>query len=694
MELLPGVGPTTARTLRGHGIRTVFDLLCTLPVAAVDLRAPLSGDAILAHAREARGVAAIRGRVLRSAIVPMRGRRAVRVTMVSGDVTVELWWFFHAAHARQLSGEIVAIGAPRPDAKRKSVVRLVHPRTYAKDEALAIEPIYAIPSVPTARVASALRAEVTSAALDEIAAFDPVPVEHREGASFARLLRDTHAPEDLDAHLRAREALRRRLAWAEASWLVLRRLERERAASGAQARALPRDPRVESRLVSALGFEPTGAQRRAIDAISARLADERPSRSLLTGDVGTGKTAVLLAAAAQAVAAGAQVALLAPTTVLADQYAGALEPLVRATSARVATLPRATGRTKAEHARVTRGLEDGTIDVVVGTHAILGEGVAFARLGLVIVDEQHRLGVGQRLALVGKGGDRAPHLISVSATPIPRTLALSLRGEIATTHLDERPRGRTTPATSLVPRAEWGRAKDAIAAAIARDERAFVVCATIAGSEDDERGTPGAVARATELRETFGRDGVALVHGELDDDEARAAVAAFRRGDAKVLVGTSLLEVGVDVPEATLMVVDGADRLGLAQVHQLRGRVGRGDAPGTCLLVHDDAPTEIARRRLEALVVARDGLEVAKADLALRGPGDFDGARQSGEAAGLRWLDPLGDDAIAASAARAVAASPNFPAGLDGIEGLVHVLARLDRASALARGAAARRDAG
>jgi len=635
------------------GIREVFDLLCTLPSSSLDLRAPLTGSAIYERASSSRVPFAIRGVVEKVSIVPMRGRRAIRVALRSDGQLVELWWFFLNQAARALAGEILVVGVASVDQKRH-LVRMAHPRTMPASRAGGIEPSYAIPGVASARASSALRSIVEGITDVEADALDPTGAP-----GLSALLRGTHAPASLEEYDASRAALRQRLAWAEAAWLVARRLERERASAGVRAPVLTGDDR---KVRDALGFPLTTAQERAIDEIAARLASDRPSRTLLTGDVGTGKTAVLLSAAARAVASGVQVAILAPTTVLADQYLGALEPLVRATGARVAM--------------VEKG-ENADADVVVGTHAILSAGVRFARLGLAIVDEQHRLGVGQRLALSGKSG---AHLISVSATPIPRTLALALRGEIATSHLDERPPGRETPATETIPRARFAEVRQRIDGAVAAGERVFVVCATI---EEGEDGGPGAIARAAELKKAH-RGRVALVHGGLDDDEIRASINEFRSGRAAILVGTSMLEVGLDVPEATLMVIDGADRLGLAQLHQLRGRVGRGARPGYCVLVHDDTPSDVARARLAALVDARDGLAVARADLALRGPGDLDGARQAGAAAGLRYLDPIADEDLARDAATRIAA---IDLGEERWEGLRRVFARLDALS-IARGVA------
>lgn len=621
------------RALRALGIRSAFDLACTLPSGILDLRAPLMGEAIRAAAGRS---IVVRGTVERVSVVPMRGRRAIRVALRSEGELVELWWFYMNAGARALSGEIIAAGMATADLKKK-VVRMVHPRTVPALRG-GIEPVYSVPGVASARVAGAM-----SGAIDTV-----------DDAEFAALLRAVHLPTEIQAHLEARERLRKKLAWAEAAWLVVRRIERERAQLDVRA------PQLTTAGVVNFGFALTASQERAIATLSDRLSSERPSRTLLTGDVGTGKTAVLLAAAARAIASGTRVAILAPTTILADQYLGALSAL----GVRVALA-----------GRDTKGQTE-EADVIVGTHVLLGDKVRIARLGLVIVDEQHRLGVGQRMVLVNKG--RGAHLITVSATPIPRTLSLALRGEIANIHLDERPRGRTTAAT--VARSDWP-AKE-IEDAIHAGDRVFVVCATI---DDTDDGAPGAVTRAAELRKRY-RTRVGLVHGRLKDDEARATIAAFRRGDHAVLVGTSMLEVGLDVPEATLMVIDGGDRLGLAQLHQLRGRVGRGSKPGTCVLLHQAVVSEVAEKRLQALIAASDGLEVARADLLLRGPGDLDGARQAGAAAGLRYLDPLRDEELARDAAERAP-------GLELDPDLSRMFARFD-AQALSAGLSARDEAG
>jgi ATP-dependent DNA helicase RecG len=401
-------------------------------------------------------------------------------------------------------------------------------------------------------------------------------------------------------------------------------------------------------------------------------------RRLLLGDVGTGKTAVALAAAAQCVAAGWQCALLVPTSVLADQYADATAVLERAIGVRAVRV--VAGMRAAERREALAAVASGAAGVVVGTHALLEQDVAFARLGLVVVDEQQRLGVAQRLMLVRKGETARPHLLSLSATPIPRTLALALRGELATSTLDERPRGRIAVETQLVARREGTRVLQAMRDACARGERVFVVCPRIEDAEDEEDAALGVESRTEKLaaalfggsssggasrgrpafggsssggasrgRPAFGGSSsngasggtrIVSMHGAMRAGDKARAMRAFRSGEASVLVGTTVVEVGVDVPEATLMVVDGAERFGLAQLHQLRGRVGRGERPGTCLLVYDEPLEDLARRRLETLVRTGDGAEIARADLALRGAGDLGGTRQSGDAEDFEWLDP------------------------------------------------------
>jgi ATP-dependent DNA helicase RecG len=469
---------------------------------------------------------------------------------------------------------------------------------------------------------------------------DPVPADiaAREGLSPVEpLLRVVHGASHETPPEAARRVLAERLAWVEAFTRVWQRvLSDAQAGAGPEAPVLALDERALARFVDALGFPLTAAQRRAVETIARDLASSTPMRRLLLGDVGTGKTAVALAAAGQCIASGHQCALLVPTGVLADQYLDALRPLVAASGARVERV--VAGMRAAERREALDALASGKASIAIGTHALLEEGVAFARLGLVVVDEQQRLGVAQRLTLVRKGQHTRPHLLSLSATPIPRTMALALRGELATSVLDERPRGRAPVETELCPRTDTARWLEAMRAACARGERAFFVCPRIEDDEEEEE--LGAVAHGERLSRELAPVSVAVVHGAMPAAERARAMRTFRRGEAQVLVGTTVIEVGLDVPEATLMVIDGAERFGLAQLHQIRGRVGRGARPGRCLLVHEEPLVDRARQRLETLARTTDGAEIALADLVLRGAGDLGGTRQSGVVEDFTWLNP------------------------------------------------------
>jgi ATP-dependent DNA helicase RecG len=346
---------------------------------------------------------------------------------------------------------------------------------------------------------------------------------------------------------------------------------------------------------------------------------------LLQGDVGTGKTAVAVWAALAVLAHGAQVAFLAPTETLAEQHHGEVARWLQDSGVQVHLLT--SGLPPAARRAIEEALRRGGPHLVFGTHALFSEGTEFASLGLAIVDEQHRFGVEQRMQLVHKGRD--PHVLVMTATPIPRTLALCLFGDLDAVVLRERPRGRRPARARTLQPKQWPLVLKAIARRIARKERTFVVCPAV--GEEEAKGS--VLAMHARLAKTF-RCG--LVHGRMAASERQAALAAFRSGECDVLVGTTVLEVGVDVPEATLMVVVMAERFGLATLHQLRGRVGRGARPGLCVLVGQ--PTE----RVQAVCATTDGFELAEADLRIRGSGELLGTQQSGFGE-LRALDPLAD---------------------------------------------------
>ena len=373
-----------------------------------------------------------------------------------------------------------------------------------------------------------------------------------------------------------------------------------------------------------LPFTLTGAQRRAIGEILSDFRRGVPMNRLLQGDVGSGKTMVAAAAAFCAARNGFQTALMAPTEILAEQHYNSLKKLFAPLGIRVGLL---TGSQSLKQKRETReALAAGEIQVVVGTHALLTDATVFAALGLVIADEQHRFGVAQRSRLAAKGND--PHLLVMSATPIPRTLSLILYGDLEVSVLDELPPGRETVETFLVGESYRARINAFIRKQAAEGHQSFVVCPAV--EENEELGVKSAAAWAETLQSTVFPDlRVSLLHGQMKGSEKEQTMTAFARGEADVLVATTVIEVGVDVPNATLMVVEDADRFGLSQLHQLRGRVGRGKAKSYCILVSHNRNAETLAR-LKALCKTNDGFRIAEEDLRLRGPGDFFGSRQSG----------------------------------------------------------------
>ncbi len=375
-----------------------------------------------------------------------------------------------------------------------------------------------------------------------------------------------------------------------------------------------------------LPFPLTGAQIRSIAEIEGDLAQEAPMLRLLQGDVGAGKTVVALEAMLIAVEAGTQAAMLAPTEILARQHYEGLRRMAEPTGARVALL---TGRDKGKAREATlMGLLDGSIDIVVGTHAIFQDKVAYRNLAMVVIDEQHRFGVGQRLMLASKGR-RAPHVLAMTATPIPRTLTLAQYGELDVSKLDELPPGRQAIETVVMGQDKLGALVDRLAAQIAEGRQAYWVCPMVREMDGPEE-IAAAEARYAALAERFGTD-VVLVHGQLAPEMKDAAMERFASGDAKLLVATTVIEVGVDVPNATLMVIEQAERFGLAQLHQLRGRVGRGSEKSICVLVRGDTLSETARERLALMRETQDGFRLAEEDLRLRGGGELLGTRQSGD---------------------------------------------------------------
>jgi ATP-dependent DNA helicase RecG len=495
----------------------------------------------------------------------------------------------------------------------------------------AIEPVYPL----TAGLPGRTLTRAIQGALELVPALpewlEATTVKANRWPSFNAALLRVHRPE-LPEDTAPDGIWRTRLAYdelfARQCALRLRRVHRRKQAG----RAVTGDGRLARLITKALPYAQTGAQQRAVQEIYADMSEAAPMLRLLQGDVGSGKTLVAALAMARAAEAGLQSALMAPTDLLARQHGATLLPLLDAAGIRAMVL---TGRDKGkERANILARLAAGELGVVIGTHALFQDEVAFSDLGLIVIDEQHRFGVSDRMRMVAKGF--APHVLVMSATPIPRTLALSIHGDMDISILDEKPPGRQPIRTVAMPITRAREVTDAIADAAARGERAYWVCPLI---EESEQVDLAAVEDRFEvLKERFG-EAVEIVHGKMSPSAREAAMDRFRSGQSFLVVATTVIEVGVNVPEATIMVIEHAERFGLAQLHQLRGRVGRGDNRGSCVLLWKPPLGEQAKERLDTLRRSDDGFLIAEVDYKMRGAGDVLGMQQSGMAP-LRLVDP------------------------------------------------------
>jgi ATP-dependent DNA helicase RecG len=434
------------------------------------------------------------------------------------------------------------------------------------------------------------------------------------------------------------EHARNRLAFDNLFLLQLGLTRRKRERATQNGLAFEIDQSLLEEFIDGLPFALTSAQERALDEILRDLKRDQPMARLLQGDVGSGKTVVAASAALVTVINGYQAAIMAPTEILTEQhyynFRGLFSHLEEEVRPVVALL---TGSTRAAERRaVLQGLADGTIDVLVGTHALIQDPVDIPNLGFVVVDEQHRFGVRQRGVLAAKTGGSQPHILSMTATPIPRTLSLVLHGDLDVSVIDELPPGRIPIETERYLGAERNQAYDLVRREVASGRQVFVICPLVEESEVIE--AKAAVAEAERLkRDVFPTLRIATLHGRMSGKEKDGVMTAFRDHDYDILVSTSVIEVGIDVPNATVMLIEGADMFGLAQLHQFRGRVGRGGHKSYCLLLAEDAAAE-AEARLQMMVESNDGFALAEKDLELRGPGDFIGTRQSGLPE-MAWLD-------------------------------------------------------
>jgi ATP-dependent DNA helicase RecG len=503
---------------------------------------------------------------------------------------------------------------------------MVHPDMVVDEKGIAtlpaVEPVYSL----TAGLGPAIIRRAVSGSLPRLRDLpewlDPAFLKARKFSSFAASLLDLHTPQEpgdvgLESLSRSRLAYDELLAHQLALALVRSEMRRE------PGRSSQGDGRLRRAIEGALPFSLTLSQQKAVEEIASDLAARQRMLRLLQGDVGSGKTIVALLAASIVIEAGRQAAIMAPTEILARQHHARIAPLAEAAGIRLAIL---TGRERGPaRERILELLSEGEIDLLVGTHALFQEGVEFRDLAFAVIDEQHRFGVHQRLALTQKG--EAVDLLVMTATPIPRTLVLTFFGDMDVSELREKPAGRPPIDTRTVSLDRIEEVVDAVGRAIGEGARAYWICPLVEESEIVD--LAAAEERFRSLKSRFGKK-VGLVHGQMRPGERDEAMEAFVAGNTQLLVSTTVIEVGVDVPEATIMVIEQAERFGLAQLHQLRGRVGRGRAQSSCLLLYRSPLGETARRRLSTLRETDDGFRIAEEDLALRGEGEILGTRQSG----------------------------------------------------------------
>lgn len=651
VESLPGIGPTTGAHLRERGYASIGDLLWLLPRGYDDQR-----ESTPIHALRDGEYAVVEGVVRRSHAFSRGARIAFEARIEpeggpgdeQGYQELKLVWFRPVPGLVRRFSEGTKVRVAGRVQDYRGTATLPHPETLRADEEGAIEPRYPeIPGVRRKILRRAVRAAVDRAVFQ---VSDLIPPQLRDAlgvGTIGNALRAIHVPDwsGFEAASNGSVPPLRRLALEE---LVLWELAlRRRRASERGGVSQSFDTTTIEKACRAFPFTLTEAQHRAVREIGDALRSETPMRRLLQGDVGCGKTAVALVACAQVAAAGAQAVFLAPTELLAEQHAETLAQTARRLGLRLGVF---TGTLRRDQRRsMLDRMSTGAVDLVVGTHALLSGEVRLANLGLVIIDEQHRFGVAQRLRLGRRGANRSPHLLVMTATPIPRSLALVLYAGLELTTIDEKPPGRVPPITKMVSRARRERVVRQIARAVEAGGRVFVVCPAIASSDD----IVSVEQTLSELRSHFGERVVGEVHGQLSSEARREAMRGFAEGEQKVLVGTTVLEVGVDVPEANLIVVEQAERFGLAQLHQLRGRVGRAGQPSACLLTFRAPLTEDAEARLRSLCDTDDGFRLAERDLELRGAGHLFGYRQSG-ASGLQFADLADDRGLLKRAAQVV----------------------------------------
>ncbi|MEM9062716.1 MAG: ATP-dependent DNA helicase RecG [Pseudomonadota bacterium] len=620
---VPGVGPKTEKLFEKLSITRKLDLLLALPSGVDDRR--LRDSLVGVQAGE---VVTVRGTVQQHHAPPTTSR-PYRINVEGGGTVFELIYF---RAKRDWLEDRLPIGTSKVFSGKIEIydgrIQMPHPDLVLSEaEAARLrpwEPVYPLTQGLTQRVVARALSSVLEAIPELPEWIAPSVLRDRAWPNWQTAVIKAHAPTGPEAMSPA-HPLRQRLAYDEllshqmALQLVRARMKRR------AGRKNVGDGQRWSRALGTFGHPPTSAQTRAISEISGDMADDTRMMRLLQGDVGSGKTLVAMFAMLTAVEAGGQAALMAPTEILARQHAQGLQEMADAAGVRLTLL---TGRDKGTM-RTAKLLEigDGTAQLIIGTHALFQSDVRFRDLRLVIVDEQHRFGVRQRMELTEKAPGGADVLI-MTATPIPRTLALAGYGDLDISILDEKPPGRQPIDTAMVSMDRYAQVVERLRSAIDRGQRAYWVCPLV--EESDVSDLMAAQQRFAALQKALGPDRVRLVHGQMLPDAKDSAMADFQEGRAQVLVATTVIEVGVNVPEATIMVVEHAEHFGLAQLHQLRGRVGRGSDKSACLLLYSAPLGETARARLQIMRETEDGFRIAEEDLRLRGAGDLLGTAQSG----------------------------------------------------------------
>ncbi|MDX2094548.1 MAG: ATP-dependent DNA helicase RecG [Alphaproteobacteria bacterium] len=606
------------------------DLLFHLPIGAIDRRVTTP-----VAAAKAGDYATFEVRIIEH-VPPPRARRKVPYRIVTQDDSgILILTYFHVKDnylARSMpvdARRIVAGTVEMYDGQ----ATIAHPDIAAPVEkaaqVLRLAPVYPLTYGLTQRMLHYALEQAWARIKPLPEWLDAAFMRERQFCSFTESLHRLHAPDEM-ADIAPQGTARLRLAYDEllanqlALSLVRRMVQRQ------ESWKIPHQPRLEAQWKAALPFTLTAGQTQVLSEIARDMAGGQRMVRLLQGDVGSGKTILAFGAMVQVVAAGFQACLMAPTDLLARQHRETLAPLAKHAGMRLGFL---SGKMrKSEQAEIRAALAAGEYDIIIGTHALFQEDVAFQRLALLIIDEQHRFGVGQRMKLAGKG--LTPHLLQMTATPIPRSLSMTLYGDMEISNLTERPPGRLAIDTRAVPSARMAEMVEGLARVLAAGEKAYWVCPLIEEQSEEDKialnlDLAAAEERFGELSRRFG-DKVGLVHGRMKLAEREKVMRAFAHGAVQLLVATTVVEVGVNVPEATVMVIEHAERFGLAQLHQLRGRVGRSDKPSRCILLYHEPLSALAKARLNILRDTNDGFVIAEEDLRLRGAGDMLGTQQTG----------------------------------------------------------------